>query len=75
MFEALVAVIYLDGNRSFERVYRWVCDRFIKEAVESSEELCDFSLDCNITITTRDYLDMIGLEGFPDYGWAPGDND
>jgi dsRNA-specific ribonuclease len=75
MFEALVAVIYLDGNRSFERVYRWVCDRFIKKVVESSEEPCNFILNCNTTITTRGGLDMIGLEGFPDYGWAPGDND
>ncbi|MCY7281916.1 MAG: ribonuclease III domain-containing protein [Cyanobacteria bacterium CAN_BIN43] len=38
MFEALVAVIYLDGDRNFERVYGWLRDRFIKKAVESYEE-------------------------------------
>jgi hypothetical protein len=28
-----------------------------------------------MSLDTRDYLDMIGLENFPDYGWAPGDDD
>lgn len=71
MFEALVAVIYLDGNCNFERVYRWLCDRFIQKAVESYEDHSDF----DTTVTTRDYLDMIGLESFSDSGWAPGDDD
>ncbi|MBD2463396.1 hypothetical protein H6G89_20395 [Oscillatoria sp. FACHB-1407] len=75
MFEALVAVIYLDGNRSFERVYRWVCDRFIQDAVELFEEAHESDEDFDGTITTRDYLDMIGLDGFSNYGWAPGDDD
>ncbi|NJM67331.1 MAG: ribonuclease III family protein [Acaryochloris sp. RU_4_1] len=30
MFEAVVAVIYLDGERNFERVYRWLCDHFLQ---------------------------------------------
>lgn len=74
MFEALVAVIYLDGNRSFERVYKWVCDRFIRESVESVEEMYESDEDFDGTITTRDYLDMMGLEGFSD-SWAPSDDD
>ena len=38
MFEALVAVIYLDGDRNFAKVSSWLCDRFIQKAVESYEE-------------------------------------
>ena len=34
MFEALVAVAYLDANRDFKKVYRWLCDQFIRQAVE-----------------------------------------
>lgn len=75
MFEALVAVIYLDGNRNFQGVYRWLCDRFIRDAVESFEETYKSDENFDGTITTRDYLDMIGLEDFSDYGWAPGDDD
>lgn len=74
MFEALVAVIYLDGNRNFERVYAWLCDRFIQETIRSYEEDTDSDENCEGIVTTRDYLDMIGLEGFPDCGWAPGDD-
>lgn len=67
MFEALVAVIYLDSDRNFEKVYKWLCERFIQEAVEYYEDEPGL-------ITTRDYLDLIGLEGFSDC-WAPGDDD
>ncbi len=75
MFEALVAVTYLDGDRNFEKVSSWLCDRFIQKAVESYEK--DFELEEyeDTTITTRDYLDRVGLEDFADYGWAPGDDD
>jgi dsRNA-specific ribonuclease len=73
MFEALAAVIYLDGDRNFERLHQWLCDRFIREAVDFDEE--DADLDEDTTVTTRDYLDMMGLEDFLDYGWAPGDDD
>lgn len=38
MFEALVAVIYLDGDRDSKKVYRWLRDRFIQKAVESYED-------------------------------------
>jgi ribonuclease III len=76
MFEALVAVIYLDGNRSFERAYRWLCDRFIRDVVGFCEEgEIELDEDFDGTITTRDYLGMIGLDNFSDYGWAPGDDD
>ena len=75
MFEALVAVVYLDSDRNFEKLSRWLCDRFIQKAVESYEEESDLDEYPDGNITTRDYLDMIGLEDFPDYGWAPGDDD
>ena len=75
MFEALVAVIYLNGDRNFERMYQWLCDRFIREAVELCEEEVELDEDFDGTVTTREYLDMIGLEDFADYGWAPGDDD
>ena len=59
MFEALVAVVYLDGDRDFEKVSSWLCDRFIQKAVESYEE--DSKLDEyeDTTITTKDYLEQI----------------
>jgi ribonuclease III len=38
MFEALVAVIYLDGDRNFEKVYGWLRDRFIQKAVASYKD-------------------------------------
>lgn len=75
MFEALVAVVYLDSDRNFKKLSRWLCDRFIRKAIASYEENSDLDEDSDGNITTRDYLDMIGLEDFPDYGWAPGDDD
>ncbi|KAM3095578.1 ribonuclease III domain-containing protein [Phormidesmis sp. 146-35] len=74
MFEALVAVIYLDSNRNFEKVYQWVRDRFIREIVGRDEENFELKEDFNVSITTEDYLEMIGLEGFSEH-WAPGDDD
>ena len=75
MFEALVAVVYLDSDRNFEKLSGWLRDRFLDEAIASYEEDADLDEDFDCNITTRDYLDMIGLEGFADYGWAPGDDD
>ncbi len=50
MFEALVAVIFLDGDRGFMRVSDWLCDRFLCDAIEEP------------TILTGDeYADMLGL--------------
>jgi len=59
MFEALVAVIYLDGDRDFKKVSRWLCDRFIQKAVESYEEASELDEYEDTTITTRDYLEQI----------------
>ena len=75
MFEALVAVVYLDSDRSFEKLSQWLCDRVLDEAIASYEEDADLDEDFDGNITTRDYFDMIGLEVFADYGWAPGDDD
>jgi ribonuclease III len=74
MFEALVAAIYLDSDRSFARVYAWLCDRFIGQAVADYEEDTDLGEDFDGTLSTREYLDMIGLEDMDD-SWAPGDDD
>lgn len=35
MFEALVAVIYLDGDRNFMKLKEWLCDRFLCDLVLS----------------------------------------
>ncbi|MDJ0674532.1 MAG: hypothetical protein QNJ36_03880 [Calothrix sp. MO_167.B42] len=51
-------------------------DRFIANAVDeflNDEENYEENFE-DSSISTRDYLDMIGLEHFPD-GWAPGDDD
>lgn len=70
MFEALVAVIYIDQGRDFTKLSAWLCDRFICDAIQAYEEDYDETL-----VTTADYLDMIGLEGSLGSVWAPGDDD
>jgi dsRNA-specific ribonuclease len=35
MFEALVAVVYLDGDRNFVKLKEWLCDRFLCDLVLS----------------------------------------
>lgn len=74
MFEALIAVIYLDRDRDFQKIYDWFCDRFILETAGESEEDFESDEDCDLSISDEDYLDMIGLQGFPD-AWVPGDDD
>ncbi|MCY6492304.1 ribonuclease III domain-containing protein [Leptolyngbya sp. GGD] len=74
MFEVLIAVIYLDSDRDFQKVYDWFCDRFILETTRKSEEDFEFDEDCDLSISDEDYLDMIGLRGFPG-SWVPGDDD
>lgn len=37
MFEALVGAIFLDANRNFDIVYQWLCDWFLKDAIEDYE--------------------------------------
>jgi ribonuclease III len=74
MFEALVAVIYLDSDRSFARVYEWLCDRFIGRVAAYYEEDTDLGEDFDGTLSTGEYL-VIGLEDFVEDSWEPGDDD
>lgn len=71
MFEAIVGVIFLDCERDFLILSNWLRHRFICNALRDY-----FSdLDNDTTVTTADYLDMIGLEGSLGSVWAPGDDD
>jgi hypothetical protein len=54
MFEAVVGVLFLDADRNFDKVARWLCDRFLRDAIEDYEE--DPTL-----VTGDDYADMLGL--------------
>lgn len=74
MFEVLIAVIYLDGDRNFQKIYDWFCDRFILGITKDSKENFEVDEDCPLSITDEDYLDMIGLQGFPG-SWVLGDDD
>ena len=80
MFEAVFGVIYLEFERDFSKARSWLVERFIADAVDDflndePDDLDDFDeLVDSTTVTTREYLDMIGLHDFPDYGWAPGDD-
>jgi dsRNA-specific ribonuclease len=71
MFEAVVGVIFIDGGRDFLKLSTWLGNRFIRSAIGS--HVGDPGYDT--TITTADYLDMIGLEGSWGSAWAPGDDD
>lgn len=69
MFEALLGAIYLEFERGFSKTKTWLLNHFF-------DELFEYVFDENETlVTTRDYLDMIGLNDFPDYGWCPGYDD
>ncbi len=80
MFEAVFGAIYLEFERDFSKARSWLVERFIADAVDDllndeTDDLDDFDeLVDSTTVTTREYLDMIGLHDFPDYGWAPGDD-
>jgi ribonuclease III len=54
MFEAVVGVLFLDADRNFDKVAKWLCSRFLEEVVEDYEE--DPTL-----VTGDDYAEMIGL--------------
>jgi ribonuclease-3 len=71
MFEAVVGVIFIDRNRDFLQLSSWLENRVIRNAIGG--EVGD--PDYDTTVTTADYLNMIGLEGFFDSVWAPGDDD
>ena len=56
MFEAVVGVLFLDADRDFGKVAKWLCNRFLEEAVEDYEE--------DPTLVTRDdYAEMQGRPG------------
>lgn len=71
MFEAVVGVIFIDCDRDFQKLSTWLCNRFIRPAI--GEYVGD--QDYDTTVTTAEYLDMIGLEGSLSSVWAPGDDD
>jgi dsRNA-specific ribonuclease len=68
MFEAVVGVIFIDGGRDFLKLSTWLGNRNAIGAHVGDP-------DYDTTITTADYLDMIGLEGSWGSAWAPGDED
>ncbi|BAZ18628.1 ribonuclease III (plasmid) [Calothrix sp. NIES-4071] len=82
MFEAAFGAIYLGLKRDFSSSKSWLIERFIMEVAdeilfddnETDDNLDEFYSD-EFVVTTRQYLDMIGSFDFPNYGWAPGDDD
>jgi ribonuclease III len=71
MFEAVVGVIFIDSGRDFLKLSTWLGNRFIRNAIGAYVGDSDY----DTTVTTADYLDMIGLEGSLGSVWAPGDDD
>lgn len=71
MFEAVIGVVFIDVDRDFQKLSRWLCDRFIRPAIRGYVGDQDY----DTTVTTADYLDMIGLEGSLSSVLAPGGND
>ncbi|MCC5633608.1 hypothetical protein LC613_39925 [Nostoc sphaeroides CHAB 2801] len=77
MFEAVLGAVYLGFKRDFSQVSSWLIKRFLADALDEiiNDEEDDEENFEDMSLDTRDYLGMIGLENFPDYGWAPGDDD
>ena len=77
MFEAVFGAVYLGFKRDFSQASSWLIKRFLADALDEllNDEEDDEENFEDMSLSTRDYLDMIGLEDFPDYGWAPGDDD
>lgn len=71
MFEALVGVIFIDRGRDFLKLSTWLGNRFIRNAIGAYVGDPDY----DTTVTTADYLEMIGLDGSLSSVWAPGDDD
>jgi dsRNA-specific ribonuclease len=71
MFEAVIGVIFIDRDRDFLKLSTWLYDCFIRNEIGAEVGDPDF----DTTISTADYLDMIGLEGSLGSVWAPGDDD
>ncbi|MBE9111299.1 hypothetical protein IQ273_17985 [Nodosilinea sp. LEGE 07298] len=64
MFEAVVGVLFLDADRDFDKVAQWLCDRFLRAAVEAYEDDEDYELDDDedpTLVTSEDYAEMMGL--------------
>ncbi len=59
MFEAVVAVIFIDRNRDFQVLSTWLCDRFIRNVVGASVGDPDYE---SCIVTEAEYLEMIGLD-------------
>lgn len=84
MFKAIFGAIYLEFGRDFSKSKSWLCEHFLYDAIDElfededkDDEDEDYEFDEDYgssVVTTRDYLDMMGLHDFPDYGWAPGDD-
>lgn len=81
MFQAIFGAIYLGLKHNFSSSKSWLIQRFLEDALDEiaednkiDDDSDEFD-DCGLVVTTREYLDMIGMEDFPDYGWAPGDDD
>ena len=65
MFEALVAVIFLDGDRNFQRLSDWLCDRFLRDEIAAYEDDdTEFDDEDDPTlVTAADYAEMMGIPG------------
>ncbi|MBW4486128.1 MAG: hypothetical protein KME14_26695 [Tildeniella torsiva UHER 1998/13D] len=64
MFEAVVGMLFLDADRNFDKVAQWLCDRFLRTAVEAYEDDEDYELDDDedpTLVTSEDYAEMMGL--------------
>ena len=64
MFEAVVGVLFLDADRDFDKVAQWLCDRFLRDAVEAYEDDEDYELDDDedpTLVTSDDHAEMMGL--------------
>ena len=62
MFEALVAVIFLAGDRDFKRLSDWLCDRFLQDAIAAYETEFDDKDDPTL-VTAADYAEMMDVPG------------
>lgn len=68
MFEALIGVLFLDAGRDFDKVSRWLCDRFLRDAIEDYE-------DDPTLVTGSDLAEMYGLPPSFDILFSTSDGD
>ncbi|RUT05074.1 hypothetical protein DSM106972_038950 [Dulcicalothrix desertica PCC 7102] len=77
MFEAVFGAIYLGLKRDFSLSKSWLIENLLASTLDKVidlDETDDEYEDYDYVLTTREYLDPIKLKDFPDYRWAP-DND